>query len=95
MYQSCLACELRHRGLAFQQQVSIPVAYRGELIECGYRADFVIERVLLIELKSIERTLPVHQAQVLTYLTLLNLRQGLLLNFNVVRLVDGLTNLLL
>jgi GxxExxY protein len=79
----------------FEHQVAIPVVYRGERIECGYRADFVIEGALLVELKSVDRVAPIHQAQVLTYLKLLSLGQGLLLNFNVVRLVDGLTNLLL
>jgi hypothetical protein len=64
-------------------------------LDCGYRADFVVEDVLLVEIKSIDRLLPIHQAQVLTYMRLLGLQQGLLMNFNNYRLVDGLKNLLL
>jgi GxxExxY protein len=68
--------------------------YKGTLVDCGYRADVIVEDTLLLELKSIDRLLPVHRAQVLTYLRLVNLHQGLIINFNVRRLVDGLRNVL-
>lgn len=94
-YQSCLACEFRHRALSFQQQVTIPITYRNERVDCGYRADFLLEGTLLIELKSVDHLMPIHEAQILTYLKLLKLHQGLLVNFNSVRLIDGLRNFLL
>ena len=93
-YDACLTHEFQLNGIAFQRDVAIPVLYKGMSLSCAYRADFVVENALLIELKSVERLLPIHQAQVLTYLRLLNLRQGLLMNFNVHKLVDGLRNLL-
>lgn len=87
--------EFQLAGLTFKRQVAVPIQYKGSYINCGFRADLIVEEVLLIELKSIDRLLPVHQAQVLTYMKLLNLRQGLLINFNTRRLIDGLKNLLL
>ena len=68
--------------------------YKGAHLDCGYRADFVIEDVLLLEVKSIDHFLPVHTAQILTYLKLLDLHQGILMNFNVKRLVLGIRNVL-
>ncbi len=93
-YEACLVQELTQNKVAFTQQVPVPIAYDGAEVDCSYRADLVIEGVLLLELKSVERVLPIHLAQVLTYLKLLDLRQGLLINFNVTRLVDGLRNVL-
>ena len=93
-YDVCLTHELQLNGIAFQRDVSIPIDYKGVRLNCAYRADFVVENALLIELKSVERLQPIHQAQVLTYLRLLKLRQGLLMNFNVHKLVDGLRNVL-
>jgi GxxExxY protein len=75
--------------------VPLPVLYKGTPIECGYRIDFVVEGALAIELKTVERVLPIHQAQVLTYLRLLKVRQAFLINFNVRRLVDGVKSFLL
>lgn len=94
-YGFCLVHEFQLNGISFQRDVAVPVVYKGTRLNCGYRADFVVENVLLIELKSAERLHAVHQAQVLTYMRLLGLRQGLLINFNAPRLVDGLKNLLL
>jgi GxxExxY protein len=93
-YTTCLIHEFQLAGLRFKRQVDVPITYKGAWINCVYRADLVIEDALLVELKSIDRLLPVHQAQVLTYLKLLDLRQGLLINFNTRRLTDGLKNLL-
>ena len=94
-YAACLAHELTLRGLPFRQQVAIPIVFKDAHLDCGYRADFVIEDALLLELKSVERVLPLHQAQAITYARLLKMSQGLLINFNVTRLVDGVRRLLL
>jgi GxxExxY protein len=93
-YAVCLAHEFQIQGIAFVRDVAVPIVYKGARLDCVYRADFVVEGALLIELKSVEQLLPIHQAQVLTYLKLLDLHQGLLLNFNARRLVDGLRSLL-
>jgi GxxExxY protein len=93
-YDACLSHEFQLNGVAFERGVAIPILYKGVHLNCAYRADFVVEKELLIELKSVEHPQPIHQAQVLTYMRLLNLRQGLLMNFNVHKLVDGLRNLL-
>ena len=93
-YATCLAHEFQLTGLNFRRQVDVPITYKGAHVGCAYRADLIVENVLLVELKSIDRVLPIHQAQVLTYLKLLDLRQGLLINFNTRRLTDGLKNLL-
>ena len=93
-YDFCLTHEWQLSGINFRRQVEVPVVYRGARRNCGYRVDFVVEDTLLIEIKSIDRLLSIHQAQVLTYMRLLDLHQGLLMNFNTNRLVDGLRNLL-
>jgi len=95
VYERGLAREFQARGLSFQEQVAVPICYKGLNLDCGYRVDFVVERELIVELKSVERLIPVHQAQMLTYLKLMHLRQGFLINFNVGRLVDGVKSFLL
>jgi GxxExxY protein len=81
-YEECLAHELTFRSLTFERQKPLPVDYKGVRLECGYRLDFIIERHLIVEIKAVERLLPVHQAQVLTYLRLSGLRAALLVNFH-------------
>jgi len=93
-YESCLAMEFELRGQQHERQVAVPLLYKGRPVSCQYRADFVVENSLLLELKSVEQVLPVHKAQTITYVKLLKLDQGLLINFNVVRLVDGITSVL-
>jgi GxxExxY protein len=93
-YETCFTHELTDCGLSFVRQVPVPVVYKGVRLDCGYRADVLIENTILIELKCVERWLPIHRAQMMTYLRHLGLRQGLLVNFNVTRLVDGLRNVL-
>jgi len=93
-YEQCLAHEFAAKGLRFGRQVAVPVSYRGCQLDCGYRIDFVVEDELLVELKTVERVLPIHHAQVLTYLRLLHVHQGFLINFNVRRLVDGVKSFL-
>jgi GxxExxY protein len=93
-YATCLHQEFMRRGVAVQREVPIPLRYEDEVVDCAYRADFIVERELLLEIKSVERFDTVHRAQVLTYMKLLDLRQGLLINFNKTRLVDGVQRLL-
>jgi GxxExxY protein len=87
--------ELSEIGLHVAKEVPLPLEYRGIRLECGYRLDLVVEDQLLVETKSVERVVPVHRAQVLTYMKLAGLKQGLLLNFNVYRLKDGIQSFLL
>ncbi len=89
-YETCLARELAIQGIAFEQQVELPVVYRGVPLSCGYRLDFLVEGELILELKAVEELLPIHEAQVLTYLKLSDKRIGLLINFNVALLKQGL-----
>ena len=89
-YEACLAYELQDRGIRFERQVPLPVLYRDTRIDCGYRLDMVVEGTVIVEIKAVERLLPVHQAQILTYLKLSKHPIGLLLNFNVPMLRDGI-----
>lgn len=93
-YERCLARELELRGLRFELQVPLPILYKGMSIDCAYRLDVVVESELLLELKSVEHLLPIHDAQVITYLKLAGMPQALLMNFNVRRLKDGLKSFL-
>jgi len=88
-YEECLCRELSLRGIAFQRQVPLPVEYKGVKLDCGYRLDLVIEDAVVLELKCVEHVLPVHEAQLLTYLKLTGKRIGLIINFNVATLVRG------
>jgi GxxExxY protein len=89
VYEECLCHELHLRGLQFERQVLLPVRYKGVGLDCGYRIDLVVEDALVLELKCLEHTLPVHEAQLLTYLKLTGKRVGLILNFNVPVLTRG------
>ena len=89
-YQQCLCHELTLRGLSFATQVELPVVYKGVKLDCGYRADFVVEGNIIVELKAIERLLPIHEAQLMTHLKIGGFRVGLLINFNVPLLKDGI-----
>ncbi len=94
-YEECLAHELNIHGIQFHRQVSIPVVYKGLHLECGYRIDIVVAGSLILELKSVERILPIHEAQLLTYMKLSQINIGLLINFNVPLIRDGLKRLVL
>lgn len=95
VYEECLSHEFVLRGMAFERQVALPVSYKGILLDCGYRMDFVVEAAVVVELKCVERILPVHDAQLLTYLKLSGKRVGLLLNFNAPVLRDGIVRRIL
>jgi iron complex transport system substrate-binding protein len=93
-YEACFARELELRGINYQRQLAVPLNYKGKLIEVGFRADVVIEGKLVIELKAVEQVIPVHKAQVITYLKILKLPLGLLINFNEVLIKDGIQRVL-
>jgi len=93
-YESCFAHELALRGIAYQRQLPVPLNYKGKLIEVGFRADIVVGGKLLIELKAVEQLAPVHKAQVVTYLKLMRLPLGLLINFNEVLIKNGIRRIL-
>jgi GxxExxY protein len=93
-YEACFARELELRGIKYQRQLPVPLDYKGKLVEAGFRADVVIGGMLLIELKAVEQVIPVHQAQVITYLKILKLPLGLLINFNEVLIKDGIQRIL-
>jgi GxxExxY protein len=95
VYEQCLAHELTGRGLAVRRQLAVPVVYRDIRIEAGFRMDMLVGERLVVEVKAVESLLPVHSAQVLTYLKLSGLRLGLLLNFNVPLLKQGIRRLVL
>jgi GxxExxY protein len=94
-YERCLIEEFIEAGICFDRQVPIPVAYKRARLDCGYRVDFIVENELLIEIKSVESTLPIHVAQVITYVRLAGLRRGLLMNFNVNLMRNGVRSVLL
>ena len=94
-YEECLCFELKQAGLAFRRQVPLPIVYKTAKLDCGYRLDLVIQDRVVLELKSVERLLPIHEAQMLTYLKLSGLRTGLLLNFNSTVLKDGIKRIVL
>ena len=95
VYEVCLAHELHLRGIAFERQVSIPVNYEGLKLDAGLRLDLLIEKSIIIEIKAVESLLPVHKAQLLTYLKLSGHRLGFLTNFNVAVIKDGLKRVIL
>src|ERR1700720_752104 len=94
-YEECLCYELTQSGLVFRRQVPLPVVYKGVHLDCGYRLDLVIEKQVILELKTVERLMPIHDAQLLTYMKLSGIPTGLLLNFNTAILKDGLRRLML
>ena len=89
VYQKCLAYELGSRGIEFVPNAKIPIRYKGESLDCELFADIVISGQVIIELKAIEKVLPIHEAQLLTYLKLTGISKGLFINFNVILLKDG------
>ena len=93
-YEECLCSELSRCGLRFQRQVHLPVLYKGLRLDCAYKMDLVVEDSVVVEIKAIDQLLPIHKAQLLTYLRASGKRTGLLINFNVVKLKDGLRRVL-
>jgi len=85
-YRQCLAYELSNSGVPFQMEVPLPVRYKEILLDCGYRIDLLVRDELIVEIKSVETLLPIHQAQILTYMRLANVPLPLLINFNLTKL---------
>jgi GxxExxY protein len=94
-YQGCLCYELKSNEIAFGRQVALPVIYKTVKLDCGYRMDLVVDNQLVVELKTVEKILPIHEAQLLTYLRLSEIRTGLLLNFNTAVLKNGIKRMVL
>jgi len=95
VYQTCVAHELRKAGMVFEQQRAIPIEYDGIVLDHAFRADLIVERELIVEIKSIDKLTPVHHAQLLTYMKLAGVRKGLMMNFNVSLLKDGIKSIVL
>ena len=89
-YDECLCYELRQQGIGFQRQVALPIRYKGLSLDCNYKLDLLVEDTVVVEVKAIEALLPVHSAQLLTYLKSSGKHVGLLINFNVTMLTKGL-----
>ena len=94
VYETALCKELSLRGIDYERQVSLPVSYKGQMLDCHVKLDLVVERIVIVEVKAVEKLIAVNWAQLLTYLRLQNLWLGLLINFNVEVLRDGLRRML-
>ena len=92
-YEACLVSELVQRGFLVERQKDLPVVYRDTQVDCGYRLDLLVEEQVIVEVKAVDKLAPIHDAQVITYLRLSGTKVGLLLNFNVPLLKDGLRRL--
>jgi GxxExxY protein len=94
-YEECVCFELKQNGIAFARQAPLAIAYKGIRLDCGYRLDIVVQDELIIEVKAVDHLLPIHDAQLLTYLRLSGCKVGLLMNFNTILLKDGIRRLIL
>jgi GxxExxY protein len=94
-YRQCLACELSRARIPFQMEVPLPVRYKDILLDCGYRIDLLVSGDLIVEIKSVETLQQLHQAQILTYMHLAKIPIGLLVNFNVLKLQNGIKRFVL
>lgn len=92
-YEECFCYELTKNGISFRRQFPLPVLYKGIKLDCGYRIDVLVNDLVIVELKTVEKLLPIHEAQLLTYLKLYRRPLGLLMNFNVPALKDGIKRL--
>lgn len=89
-YEECLCYELAQSGLSFRRQVPLPIVYKEVKLDCGYKLDIIVEEAVILEIKAVDRLIAIHEAQLLSYLRMLDLRVGLLLNFHSTVLKDGL-----
>lgn len=95
VYEECLAYELMSRSIGFERQKALPVQYKTIRLDCGFRLNLLVEKIVVVEIKAVEQLAPIHEAQVITYLKLTGCRLELLLNFNVVRLRQGIKRIAL
>ena len=94
VYEACLCFELSNRGIAYEAQSPVDIIYYGNRVDAGLRIDLLVERSIILELKAVDKLLPIHQAQLLTYLKLTNMRLGLLINFNVALFKEGVKRMI-
>ncbi len=94
-YEECLCHELTQRQVRFQRQLELPVEYKGKRLDCGYRMDVVVDNKVILELKAVDALAPIHKAQLMTYLKLSKIKVGLLMNFNVPLMKDGIKRIVL
>lgn len=94
-YEVCLCDELKRAGIHFRRQVELPLIYKERALDCGYRIDLLVEETVVVEVKAVEKVISIHEAQLLTYLRLADKRVGLLINFNVAKLREGVTRRIL
>ena len=94
-YEECLCYEFTQASIPFSRQVALPVIYKNVNLDCGYRMDIVVDELIILELKTVEKILPIHHAQLMTYLKLGNMKTGLLMNFNNAVLKDGIKRVVL
>ena len=94
-YEACMAHEMSLRNLNFRTQVVLPVVYEGVKLDAGFRIDMLVEDQVIVEMKAVEKIIPLHEAQLMTYLRLSNLRLGLLINFNVRLIKDGIKRMVI
>jgi GxxExxY protein len=92
-YEECLCYELKLQSISFERQLSLPVVYKEKQLDCGYRIDVLVEKSILLELKAVEKIEAIHKAQILTYLKLSNISLGLILNFDVPVMRDGIVRI--
>jgi len=95
VYEECLAYELMSRSISFERQKALPVQYKTIRLDCGFRLNLLVEKIVVVEIKAVDQLAPIHEAQVITYLKLTGCRLELLLNFNVVRLRQGIKRIAL
>jgi GxxExxY protein len=94
VYEACVGIELTKRGISYETQATIPLVYEGVKVEGGFRLDMLVEKSIVLEIKAVDKLLPIHQSQLLTYLKLSNLRLGLLINFNVLMFKEGVKRII-
>ena len=94
-YERCLSYELMAKGLRHETQKELPIEYKGCRLDAGYRVDLIIENEVIVELKSVDKVMPIHEAQLLTYMRLAEIKVGLLINFNVTKVKDGIKRFVL
>lgn len=92
-YEACLCYELSQKRVPFKRQVSLPLSYKGVKLDCGYVMDLIVDDLVIVELKTVEKLLPIHEAQLITYLKLYGRSVGLLMNFNVALMKSGIKRL--
>lgn len=94
-YEAALGREFEIQGISFKRQLAIPMTYKEAKLDCGYRLDFLVESIVIVELKAVDDFIPIHEAQAITYLRLMSLKLCILLNFNVPVLKDGIKRVVL